>query len=529
LKRLAKTIKIRVENKGCVMPKKPLVLCILDGWGLREETAHNAIAQGKTPHFDRLWQSCPHTTLRTDGLAVGLPEGQFGNSEVGHTNIGAGRVVMQDLPRITLAAEDGSLAKNPALGAFIAGLKKSGGTAHLIGLVSDGGVHAHQDHIVALAKILDAEKIKTYVHIITDGRDTPPNSAAGYVEKFTRDIPAVAVIATVCGRFYALDRDNRWERVSQAFDAIAHGKGVAFDDAAAAIQAAYAAGEMDEFIKPCVIGGYTGIAPQDGVLTANFRSDRIREILQAIVFPDFDKFDRGGYVPVTNTATMTSYADYFAPYVKVLFAPQSMDDIFGEVVARAGLKQLRAAETEKYPHVTFFFNGGREEAFEGEDRLLVSSPKVATYDLQPEMSAYELTDKLLQKLPQQDVVILNFANPDMVGHTGSLEAAIKAVEAVDTCLGRVAEAVEKRGGVLLVIADHGNAEQMFDEKTGQPHTAHTTNPVPCILMGYRGNLALRGGGVLADVAPTMLNILGIQQPAAMGGRSLLDIKDANAA
>jgi len=529
LKRLAKTIKIRAENKGCVMPKKPLVLCILDGWGLREETAHNAIAQGKTPHFDRLWQSCPHTTLRTDGLAVGLPEGQFGNSEVGHTNIGAGRVVMQDLPRITLAAEDGSLAKNPALGAFIAELKKSGGTAHLMGLVSDGGVHAHQDHIVALAKILDAEKIKTYVHIITDGRDTPPNSAAGYVEKFTRDLPAAAVISTVCGRFYALDRDNRWERVSQAFDAIAHGKGAAFDDTATAIQAAYAAGEMDEFIKPCVIGGYTGIAPQDGVLTANFRSDRIREILQAIVFPDFDKFDRSGYVPVTNTATMTSYADYFAPYVKVLFAPQSMDDIFGEVVARAGLKQLRAAETEKYPHVTFFFNGGREEAFEGEDRLLVSSPKVATYDLQPEMSAYELTDKLLEKLPQQDVVILNFANPDMVGHTGSLEAAIKAVEAVDTCLGRVAEAVEKRGGVLLVIADHGNAEQMFDEKTGQPHTAHTTNPVPCILMGYRGNLALRGGGVLADVAPTMLNILGIQQPSAMGGRSLLDIKDANAA
>jgi len=511
------------------MPKKPLVLCILDGWGLSDKAEYNAIVQGRTPNYDRLWQTCPHTTLRTDGLAVGLPEGQFGNSEVGHTNIGAGRIVMQDLPRITLAAQDGSLAQNPALVDFMATLKKSGGAAHLMGLVSDGGVHAHQDHIAALAKILADNGIKTFVHIFTDGRDTPPNSAAGYVEKFIRDIPASATIATVSGRFYAMDRDNRWERVSQAFDAVAHGKGLAATDALSAIQAGYAAGDTDEFIKPAAIGGYAGMKAEDGILSANFRSDRIREILQALLFTDFDKFDRGGYTPVKNTATMTVYADYFAPYVKVLFAPQSMDDIFGEVVARAGLTQLRAAETEKYPHVTFFFNGGREQPFDGEDRLLVASPKVATYDLQPEMSAYELTEKLLEKLPQQDVVILNFANPDMVGHTGSLPAAIKAVEAVDTCLGRVAEGVEKLGGVLIVIADHGNAEQMFDEKTGQPHTAHTTNPVPCILFGYRGNLALRSGGVLADVAPTMLNILGIQQPAAMGGRSLLDVKDANAA
>lgn len=511
------------------MPKKPLVLCILDGWGLSDKPEYNAIAQGRTPNYDRLWQACPHTTLRTDGLAVGLPEGQFGNSEVGHTNIGAGRIVMQDLPRITLAAEDGSLAANPALGGFMAALKQSGGAAHLMGLVSDGGVHAHQNHIVALAKILSDNGIKTFVHIFTDGRDTPPNSAAGYVEKFIHDLPPSAVIATVTGRFYAMDRDNRWERVSQAFDAIAHGKGIVRTDAPAAIQAGYAAGETDEFIKPCVISGYAGMKPEDGILSANFRSDRIREILQALLFIDFDKFDRSGYTPVKNTATMTVYADYFAPYVKVLFEPQSMDDIFGEVVARAGLNQLRAAETEKYPHVTFFFNGGREQPFDGEDRLLVASPKVATYDLQPEMSAYELTEKLLEKLPQQDVVILNFANPDMVGHTGSLPAAIKAVEAVDTCLGRVADAVEKLGGVLIVIADHGNAEQMFDEKTGQPHTAHTTNPVPCILFGYRGNLSLRHGGVLADVAPTMLNILGLQQPAAMGGRSLLDVKDAHAA
>lgn len=511
------------------MSKKPVVLCILDGWGLRDDATYNAVAQAQTPNYDRLWQTCPHTTLRTDGLCVGLPEGQFGNSEVGHTNIGAGRIVMQELPRISLAAQNGALAENEALGSFIADLKISGGAAHLMGLVSDGGVHAHQDHIVALAKILDAGGIKTLVHIFTDGRDTPPNSAARYVEKLIKDMPPAVQIATVCGRFYAMDRDNRWERVSQAFDAIAHGKGAMFNDAGSAVQASYAANEMDEFIKPSVINGYTGIKPEDGILSANYRSDRIREILQALVFTDFDNFDRGDFKPVVNTATMTVYADYFEPYVKVLFHPQPMTNIFGEIVARAGLKQLRAAETEKYPHVTFFFNGGREEPFVGEERLMVPSPKVATYDLQPEMSAVELTDKLLQRLPEQDVVILNFANPDMVGHTGSLPAAIKAVETVDACLGRIAEAIEKLGGVLMVIADHGNAEQMFDEETQQPHTAHTTNPVPCILFGYRGNLSLRSGGVLADVAPTLVGVLGLQKPADMTGTSLLDVRDAEAA
>ncbi len=511
------------------MPKKPLLLCILDGWGLSDKTDYNAIAQARTPVYDRLWQNYPHTTLRTDGLAVGLPEGQFGNSEVGHTNIGAGRIVMQDLPRITAAVQDGTLAQNEALVAFIDALKKSGGAAHLMGLVSDGGVHAHQDHIAALANILDAAGIKTYLHIFTDGRDTPPTSAVGYVEKLVAALPGTVAVATVCGRFYAMDRDKRWERVQKAFDAIAHGQGAAFDTEIAAIEAAYANKETDEFVKPSVIGGYQGMNAADGVLTANFRSDRIREILQAIVFPDFNDFDRGDFTPIENTATMTVYADYFEPYVKVLFLPQTMDNIFGEVVARAGLKQLRAAETEKYPHVTFFFNGGREEPYAGESRLMVPSPKVATYDLQPEMSAVELTDKLIDILPEQDVVILNFANPDMVGHTGSIAAAIKAVETVDTCLGRIAEALEKLGGVLLVIADHGNAEQMFDETTGQPHTAHTTNPVPCILAGYRGNLALRSGGVLADVAPTMVHILGLQKPAEMTGVSLLDMKEADAA
>ena len=511
------------------MPKKPLLLCILDGWGLSDKTDYNAIAKADTPTFDRLWQTCPHTTLRTDGLAVGLPEGQFGNSEVGHTNIGAGRIVMQDLPRITAAAQDGTLASNDALQSFIADLKQSGGAAHLMGLVSDGGVHAHQDHIAALANILDAAGIKTYLHIFTDGRDTPPTSALAYVEKLLSDVPASATVATVCGRFYALGRDKRWERVAQAFEAIAHGKGGAFDSAAAAIEAAYANKETDEFIKPAVIGSYQGMQAADGVLSANFRSDRIREILQAIVFPEFNDFDRGDFAPIRHTATMTVYADYFEPYVKVLFRPQTMNNIFGETVARAGLTQLRAAETEKYPHVTFFFNGGREEPYEGETRLLVASPKVATYDLQPEMSAVELTDKLIEKLPEQDVVILNFANPDMVGHTGSVAAAIKAVETVDTCLGRIAAEIENLGGVLLVIADHGNAEQMFDEQTGQPHTAHTTNPVPCILAGYRGNLSLRSGGVLADVAPTMVHILGLQKPAEMTGQTLLDIKDADAA
>lgn len=500
---------------------KPILLCILDGWGLAPASADNAVSQARTPTFDRLWAECPHTTLRTDGLAVGLPEGQFGNSEVGHTNIGAGRVVMQDLPRITAACRDGSLAKNASLLSFIEQMKKSGGAVHLMGLLSDGGVHAHQEHISALAKIFSDSGLVVHVHVFTDGRDTPPNSGAGYLEAFEKTLPPRVSVATVSGRFYAMDRDNRWERVAKAWGAIVRGEGRAVATAAQAIADSYAANETDEFIQPSVVAGYAGLNPADGVLMANYRSDRVREIMRALVQPAFDGFDRGAFVPVRHATGMAEYADDLNKVMGVLFRPQSMEQIFGQVVADAGLRQLRAAETEKYPHVTFFFNGGREQPFENEERLLVASPKVATYDLQPEMSAIELTDKLLELIPEKDVIILNFANPDMVGHTGVMSAAVKAVETVDTCLGRIAGLIADLGGVLLVTADHGNCEKMFDAETGQAYTAHTTNPVPFIVQGVEG-ITLRKGGVLADIAPTMLALLGVAQPAEMTGRSLID-------
>lgn len=501
--------------------KQPLLLCILDGWGLRNDTANNAVALADTPHFDRLWKENPHTTLRTDGLAVGLPEGQFGNSEVGHTNIGAGRIVMQDLPRITLACADGSLTQNEKMTDFVERLKAEGGAAHLMGLVSDGGVHSHQSHIVALARLLDQHGVKVFIHIFTDGRDTPPTSAKGYVENFLKDIPSAATVATVSGRFYSMDRDNRWERVSLAWDAIVNGKGIAAKDALAAIDANYIADVHDEFIKPAVLNGYVGMKDHDGIVMANFRSDRAREILKALVLQEFDGFDRGDFHPIKNALGMVEYSDELNQHMKVMFPSISMSSIFGEIVAQAGLSQLRAAETEKYPHVTFFFNGGREAPFANEKRLLVASPKVATYDLQPEMSAVELTDKLLEKLPYQDVVILNFANPDMVGHTGDVAATIKAVETVDACLGRIAESIDALNGVMLVTADHGNAELMFDEETQQPYTAHTTNPVPFIMAGCRKEVTLRSDGVLADIAPTMLEILDIAQPEVMTGKTLI--------
>lgn len=508
-------------RKNQIMQKKPVVLCILDGWGIGAPTADNAVFQAKTPSYDRLMATCPNTTLRTDGLAVGLPEGQFGNSEVGHTNIGAGRVVMQDLPRISLACQDGSLAANPVLQQFIDATKKSGGAVHLMGVLSDGGVHAHQDHISTLAKILSAAGVVVHVHIFTDGRDTPPSSAVGYVSDFVSGLPANVKVATVSGRFYAMDRDNRWERVSQAWAAIVKGEGRPAADANAAVAAAYAAGETDEFIMPTVMHGYAGLRDSDAVLMANYRSDRVREILRALVSEKFDGFDRGAFAPVRNALGMAEYADDLNKVMGVVFPPVSMEKILGEVLADAGLKQLRAAETEKYPHVTFFLNGGREAPYEGEERLLVASPKVATYDLQPEMSAVELTDKLLDRLAAQDAVIVNFANPDMVGHTGSVPAAIKAVETVDTCLGRIADKIAALGGVLLVTADHGNCEKMFDAETGQPYTAHTTNPVPFILCGA-GAVTLHPGK-LADIAPTMLQILQVSQPAEMTGVSLIAV------
>ncbi|MGX5736602.1 2,3-bisphosphoglycerate-independent phosphoglycerate mutase [Bosea thiooxidans] len=503
------------------MPPRPVMLMILDGWGWRDESGNNAVKLAQTPHFDRYWQMSPHAFLRTSGLDVGLPEGQMGNSEVGHLNLGAGRVVMQDLPRINQAIADGSIAKALEASGLVAALNASGGACHLLGLVSPGGVHAHQDHAVALARILTGQGIAVHVHVFTDGRDTPPQSAAEYVKTFTAALPAGATIASVSGRYYAMDRDNRWERVEKAWKAMVLGEGDAFATADAAIAAAYAQNVTDEFILPAVIGGYAGIKDGDGLLSFNFRSDRIREILNAVLEPAFSGFARPRVPRLAKAVSMTSYSAELDKIMPVLFPPQTLANGLGEAVAKAGRTQIRMAETEKYPHVTYFFNGGEETPYAGEDRVMVPSPKVATYDLQPEMSAPELTAKAVEAIGsgRYDLVVLNFANPDMVGHTGVLAAAIKAVETVDAGLGAIAEAVQRAGGALLVTADHGNAELMVDPFTGKPHTAHTTNPVPLMLIG--GDAKALADGRLADIAPTMLALLGLQQPAEMTGQSLL--------
>ncbi len=504
---------------------RPVMLVILDGWGWREEEADNAVRQADTPNFDALVQG-PHAFLRTFGLDVGLPEGQMGNSEVGHLNIGAGRVVMQELPRIGQAVRDGSLARTPAITGLIAALRGTGGTCHLMGLVSPGGVHAHQDHAAALARILAEARIPTRVHAFTDGRDTPPQSGGDDLQRLQAALPEGVRIGTVCGRYYAMDRDNRWERVEKAYLAMAEGQGASFADAASAIDDAYGKGVTDEFVVPACIGGYGGMKDGDAILSFNFRADRIREILAPLLDPAFDGFPRRRMLKLAAAVGMTRYSDALAPFMQAVFPPQTMDRILGEVVAEAGLKQLRMAETEKYPHVTYFMNGGREAPFEGEDRTMVASPKVATYDLQPEMSAPELADKAVQAIRsgRYDLVILNFANADMVGHTGKLAAAVLAVEAVDAGLGRIMEAVAAQGGALLVTADHGNCEMMRDPATGGPHTAHTTNPVPILLAAHGAaglsECRLRDGR-LADIAPTLLALLQVPQPAEMTGRSLL--------
>jgi 2,3-bisphosphoglycerate-independent phosphoglycerate mutase len=508
---------------------RPVMLVILDGFGWREETADNAVRQAKKPVFDRLWQTCPHAFLHTSGRDVGLPDGQMGNSEVGHVNIGAGRVVMQELPRISQAAADGSMARAPALIEFIGALKASKGTCHLLGLMSPGGVHSHQDHAVALAKILHEAGVRTVVHAFTDGRDTPPRSAGDDIRWLLMALPDDVPIATVSGRYYAMDRDKRWERIAKAFAAIAEAEAQRFPDAAAVIDDAYAHDVTDEFVRPACVGDYKGIQDGDGILCFNFRADRVREILAALLEPNFDGFPRKRGIKFAAAAGMTRYSDELAPYLGVLFPPESLHHILGEIVAEAGRTQLRSAETEKYPHVTYFLNGGQETSFPGEDRIMVPSPKVATYDLQPEMSAPELTDKAVAAIDSKtyDLIVLNFANPDMVGHTGSLPAAIKAVETVDAGLGRIAAAVQKQGGALLVTADHGNCELMRDPATGGPHTAHTTNPVPVVLMGSDAS-ALKDGR-LADVAPTLLELMGLKQPQEMTGTSLISAHAARAA
>jgi 2,3-bisphosphoglycerate-independent phosphoglycerate mutase len=502
--------------------KRPVMLVILDGWGWRDSNGDNAVRLAHTPSFDRLWGNGPHAFLTTSGEDVGLPEGQFGNSEVGHLNIGAGRVVMQELPRISRAARDGSLATNPELGALMAAARAATGVVHMVGLISPGGVHAHQDHAVALARILTDAGLSVRVHVITDGRDTPPRSGAWFVAKFEADLPPGARIVTVSGRYHAMDRDNRWERVERAYDVMIEGDGPRFDTAAEAIDAGYGDDLGDEFLMPAVIGDYEGAANGDALLAFNFRADRIRQLLTAFLDPGFTGFERPRLPRFSAVACLTQYSSALDPFMRTLFPQISMNNLLGQVVAAAGRRQLRMAETEKYPHVTYFLNGGVETPNEGEERIMVPSPKVATYDLQPEMSAPELTAKAVAQIDGGafDLIILNFANPDMVGHTGVLAAAITAVETVDRGLGEIAAAIARAGGALLVTADHGNCELMRDPVSGEPHTAHTLNPVPVVLMGGPAGAALADGR-LADIAPTLLALMGLDQPAEMTGLSLL--------
>ncbi|MBP5859009.1 2,3-bisphosphoglycerate-independent phosphoglycerate mutase [Marivibrio halodurans] len=509
---------------------KPTILCILDGYGARAETDNNAIAAADTPVMDRLMSTCPHAELDASEHHVGLPDGQMGNSEVGHMNIGAGRVVLQDLPRIDQAMESGELTRNPALLDFAETVKARGGTAHLMGLLSPGGVHAHQDHIAALAEALIDLGVRVAVHAILDGRDTPPRSAEGYLKNFAVAAPR-ARIATVSGRYFAMDRDKRWDRVSKAYDTIARAEGAHAADALDALAQAYERDEKDEFVTPTVLGDYTGMADGDGLLMANFRADRAREILTALLDPIFDGFDRGPAVAFSGALGMVEYSKSLNTFMTLLFPPETPRETLGEVVSTAGLRQLRIAETEKYAHVTFFFNGGEEEVFEGEERILVPSPDVATYDLKPEMSAEAVTDKLIEAIESDrfDLIVVNYANPDMVGHTGVFDAAVKAIETVDHCVGRLEEAVTAKGGAMLITADHGNADMMLDTASGQAHTAHTMNRVPLVYCGPRAEGAVLADGRLADLAPTLLAIMGLDQPEAMSGTNLIRRADRQAA
>jgi len=504
------------------MAPRPVVLCILDGWGHASAGACNAVTLAKAPVWHRWMAEDPHGLIDASELSVGLPAGQMGNSEVGHMNIGAGRVVMQDLPRIDAAIDSGELARNPRLLDFIARLKKSGGRCHLLGLLSPGGVHSHQHHMAVLAKLVAASGVEVLVHGFLDGRDTPPQSALDYVKDFASEAPGIA-IATIGGRYYAMDRDKRWERLALAYANLVDGAGEKAPSAVAAIEAAYARGETDEFVKPTAIAGYHGMREGDGLLMANFRADRVRQLLAALLDPDFTGCARKHRPVFAAALGMGEYSTELNRFHSALFPAEELRDTLGELLSRAGKRQLRIAETEKYAHVTFFFNGGEEKVFPGEERILIPSPKVATYDLKPEMSAYEVTDRLVAAIAGGtfDFIVVNFANTDMVGHSGKLAPAIAAVEAVDRCLGRLEEAVKKAGGVMLVTADHGNAEMMCDPLTGGPHTAHTLNRVPLVLVNGPRDVTGVSDGRLADIAPTVLALLGMAQPAAMTGHDLL--------
>ncbi len=509
------------------MKDKLMMLMILDGFGINENEQGNAVKLANTPNIDKLMKTCPTTQIHASGLAVGLPEGQMGNSEVGHTNIGAGRIVYQELTKITKSIEDGDFFSNEALNKAIENCKKNNSKLHIMGLLSDGGVHSHNRHLYAileLAKRKDFENV--YIHCFMDGRDTPPTSGEGYIAKLEEKIKekGIGKIATISGRFYSMDRDKRWQRIQKAYNAMVKGEGIKANSAIQAIESSYQKEVFDEFIEPTVI--YNGDSPvakieeNDSVVFFNFRPDRAREITRTLVDRNFAEFDTNKNLNLYFVC-MTPY-DETMPNVDIAFKKETLVNTFGEYISKNGLTQLRIAETEKYAHVTFFFNGGEEKQYKGEDRILVPSPKVETYDMQPEMSAEEVTEKVVDAINSKkyDVVILNYANPDMVGHTGSLEATIKAIEKIDECVERVVEAVNNQEGRLIITADHGNSEQMIDYKTGEPHTAHTTNPVPLILVGV-DNVKLKEGR-LADLAPTMLDIMGLEKPAEMTGESIIE-------
>ncbi|MCI5751429.1 MAG: 2,3-bisphosphoglycerate-independent phosphoglycerate mutase [Oscillospiraceae bacterium] len=504
------------------MSRKPIALVIMDGYGINNDSYGNAIAAAKKPNLDKLFAECPNTIIGASGLDVGLPDGQMGNSEVGHTNMGAGRIVYQMLVKISKSIKDGDFFANPALVSAMENCKKNNSALHVMGLLSPGGVHSHIEHLYGVLEMAKKNSIdKVYVHAFLDGRDVPPSSAAEYMKEAVAEMKKIGAgkVATISGRFYAMDRDNAWDRVEKAYDALVMGEGVKETDPVQAIKNSYENGVTDEFMLPTVIEGGAQISENDSVVFINFRPDRARQITRAFVDPDFTGFERKkGFFPV-KFVCMAQY-DATMPNVEVAFPPEQLKMVMGEYLSSIGKTQLRIAETQKYAHVTFFFNGGEETVFEGEDRILIKSPDVETFDLKPEMSAYEVTDAVEKAIAEDkyDVIILNFANCDMVGHTGIMPAAVKAVEAVDECVGRVVEAIRKQGGVTLITADHGNADKLM-EPDGAPFTAHTTNPVPFIVVGH--DCKLREGGVLADIVPTMLEIMNVPQPAEMTGKSLI--------
>lgn len=511
--------------------KRPVVLCIMDGFGNNPSEYGNAIKAAKTPNLDKLMAEYPMTYIGASGMDVGLPDGQMGNSEVGHTNIGAGRVVYQELTRITKSIQDGDFFENEALVGAIENCKKNGTALHLIGLLSDGGVHSHNTHLYGLLKLAKDNGLeKVYVHALLDGRDVPPASGVEYIEELEAKMKEIGVgeIATVMGRFYAMDRDNMWDRVGMAYNAMVNGEGIKTDDAVEAVKKSYETIDgdgkhlTDEFVMPTVCSRSESISENDSVIFFNFRPDRAREITRTFVDPDFKGFERKAFFPLYYVC-MTQY-DAEMPNVHVAFKPETLVNTMGEVISKHGLKQLRIAETQKYAHVTFFFNGGEEKVYPGEDRVLIDSPKISTFDLKPEMSAYEVCDAACERVlsDKYDVVILNYANCDMVGHTGVFDAAVKAVETVDECVGKLADATLKMNGVILITADHGNADKMY-EADGSPFTAHTTNPVPLIVAGYGTDFKLKEkGGKLCDLSPTMLDIMGIEKPKEMTGESLIE-------